>query len=106
VAPVTTWRFYDTIYTERFLRTPAENPAGYDDNSPLQYAGKLEGAFLLVHGLYDDNVHFQNSAVFVDALVKANKPFETFFYPNKNHSLPGVRLHLYRKMTEFLEKNL
>jgi len=106
VAPVTSWRFYDTIYTERYLHTPQENAAGYDDNSPLTYADRLEGRFLLVHGLYDDNVHFQNSARFVNALVKAGKQFDTFFYPNKNHSLPGVRLHLYRKMTEFLMQNL
>ncbi len=106
VAPVTSWRFYDTIYTERYLHTPAENAAGYDDNSPINYADRLEGSFLLVHGLYDDNVHFQNSALFVNALVKAGKHFETFFYPNKNHALPGVRLHLYRRITRFLGENL
>ena len=108
VAPVTNWRFYDTIYTERFLRTPQENAKGYDENSPVTYAKNLKGNFLLVHGTGDDNVHFQNSVSLEDALIKANKQFQSFYYPNKNHGIYGgnTRLHLYTMMTNFLEKNL
>ncbi len=108
VAPVTNWRFYDTIYTERFLRTPQENATGYDENSPVTYAKNLKGNFLLVHGTGDDNVHFQNSVSLEDALIKANKQFQSFYYPNKNHGIYGgnTRLHLYTMMTNFLEKNL
>lgn len=108
VAPVTNWRYYDTIYTERFLRTPQENPQGYDDNSPVTHAAKLKGNLLLVHGTGDDNVHFQNAVALEDALIKANKQFQTFYYPNKNHGISGgnTRLHLYTMMTNFLEKNL
>ena len=108
VAPVTNWRFYDTIYTERFLRTPQENATGYDENSPVTYAKNLKGNFLLVHGTGDDNVHFQNSISLEDALIKANKQFQSFYYPNKNHGIYGgnTRLHLYTMMTGFLEKNL
>jgi dipeptidyl-peptidase 4 len=108
VAPVTNWRFYDTIYTERFLRTPQENATGYDENSPVTYAKNLKGNFLLVHGTGDDNVHFQNSISLEDALIKANKQFQSFYYPNKNHGIYGgnTRLHLFTMMTGFLEKNL
>jgi dipeptidyl-peptidase 4 len=108
VAPVTNWRFYDTIYTERFLRTPQENASGYDENSPVTYAKNLKGNFLLVHGTGDDNVHFQNSISLEDALIKANKQFQSFYYPNKNHGIYGgnTRLHLFTMMTGFLEKNL
>ncbi len=106
VAPVINWRWYDSIYTERYLQTPQENPSGYDDNSPVNFAKLLKGKFLLVHGTADDNVHFQNSMEFVKALTKEKKQFETFFYPNKNHGLPGVRLHLYTMLTDFIEKNL
>lgn len=108
VAPVTNWRFYDSIYTERFLRTPQENATGYDENSPVTYAKNLKGNFLLVHGTGDDNVHFQNSIALEDALIKANKQFQSFYYPNKNHGIYGgnTRLHLYTMMTGFLEKNL
>lgn len=106
VAPVTNWRYYDTIYTERYLLTPQENAAGYDDNSPVNFAKMLKGKFLLVHGIADDNVHVQNSMDFVTALVKEKKQFETFFYPDKNHGLPGARLHLYNKMTDFILENL
>jgi dipeptidyl-peptidase 4 len=108
VAPVTNWRFYDTIYTERFLRTPQENATGYDENSPVTYAKNLKGNFLLVHGTGDDNVHFQNSVSLEDALIKANKQFQSFYYPNKNHGIYGgnTRLHLFTMMTGFLEKNL
>ena len=108
VAPVTNWRYYDNIYTERFMRTPQENPDGYDDNSPINHVSKLKGKYLLIHGTADDNVHFQNSMELVDKLVKANKQFETFFYPNKNHGIHGgvTRLNLYTKMTDFVLKNL
>jgi dipeptidyl-peptidase-4 len=108
VAPVTNWRYYDTVYTERYLRTPQENPGGYDDNSPVQYADKLKGKFLLVHGTGDDNVHFQNSVAFADALIKANKDFQALYYPNRNHSIGGgnTRLHLYRQLTNFIQQNL
>ncbi|TAE45521.1 MAG: S9 family peptidase, partial [Bacteroidetes bacterium] len=108
VAPVTNWRFYDTIYTERFLKTPQLNPKGYDDNSPINFAKDLQGSFLLVHGTGDDNVHFQNSMEMVTALVGANKEFDSFFYPNKNHGIYGgyTRFHLYRKMTNFVLENL
>lgn len=108
VAPVTNWRYYDSIYTERFMRTPQENPEGYDDNSPINHVEKLEGAYLLVHGSADDNVHYQNTMEMVDALVKANKQFDLFIYPNKNHSIYGgpTRLHLYNKMTDFILENL
>ena len=108
VAPVTNWRYYDTVYTERYLKTPQENPGGYDDNSPVQFAQNLKGKFLLVHGTGDDNVHFQNSIAFVDALIKANKDYQTLYYPNRNHGIAGgnTRLHLYRQMTNFVLQNL
>ena len=108
VAPVTTWRYYDSIYTERYLQTPQENAKGYDDNSPINFAKGLKGNFLLVHGSTDDNVHMQNSMDFVTALVKANKQFDLFIYPNKNHGISGgnTRLHLYTKMTNYLMENL
>jgi len=105
VAPVTNWRYYDTIYTERYLQTPQMNASGYDDNSPINFTKLLKGEFLLVHGTTDDNVHMQNSMEFVTSLVKENKQFESFYYPNKAHGISGVRLHLYTKMTNFfLEK--
>ena len=108
VAPVTNWRFYDTIYTERFMRTPQENPTGYDDNSPLNYAHLLKGKYLLIHGSGDDNVHVQNTMRMVEALVQANKQFEWMIYPDKNHGIYGgnTSLHLYSKMTTFIENNL
>lgn len=108
VAPVTSWRFYDTIYTERFLRTPQENPAGYDENSPFNYPELLKGKYLLVHGSADDNVHVQNSMRMAEALIQANKPFEWAIYPDKNHGIYGgnTRLHLYNKMTAFIKDNL
>ncbi|MUH36771.1 S9 family peptidase [Zobellia amurskyensis] len=108
VAPVTTWRFYDTIYTERFLRTPEENPAGYDENSPLNYPEMLKGDYLLVHGSGDDNVHVQNSMRMIEALVQANKQFDWAIYPDKNHGIYGgnTRVHLFNKMTNFLQENL
>jgi dipeptidyl-peptidase-4 len=108
VAPVSNWRYYDTIYTERYLRTPQENAKGYDDNSPVNFADRLKGNYLIVHGMADDNVHLQNAAEMVTALVDANKDFEMLFYPNKNHGIYGgyTRLHLYRYMTDFLNRKL
>ena len=108
VAPVTNWRYYDNIYTERFMRTPQENPKGYDDNSPTTYASKLKGKLLLVHGSTDDNVHLQNTMEFADALIKANKQFEMQVYPNKNHGIYGgnTRFHLFTRLTDYLLKNL
>ena len=108
VAPVTNWRFYDTIYTERYLRTPQENPEGYDENSPVNFAGQLQGKFLLVHGTGDDNVHFQNSVVFSEALIQANKAFEQAYYPNKAHGISGgnTTMHLYSRLTDFITNNL
>jgi len=109
VAPVTSWRFYDSVYTERFLRTPQENPAGYDDNSPINYADKLQGSFLLVHGSGDDNVHVQNTMRLTNALIEANKPFDQAIYPDRTHGIyrgKNTRLHLYIKMTKFINENL
>ena len=106
VAPVINWRYYDSIYTERYLSLPAENPKGYDDNSPIFFADKLKGKYLLIHGLADDNVHFQNSAEMVKALVKSKKQFDTFYYPDQNHSISQSRWHLYEMMTEYFKKNL
>ncbi|QAA81539.1 S9 family peptidase [Aequorivita sp. H23M31] len=108
VAPVTSWRFYDSIYTERYMQTPQENPSGYDENSPLSHVKNLEGAFLLVHGSADDNVHVQNTMRLVEALVQENKQFDWRIYPDKNHGIYGgnTRLHLYTLMTDFIKKNL
>ncbi|MDA3823993.1 MAG: S9 family peptidase [Bacteroidales bacterium] len=108
VAPVTNWRYYDTVYTERFMRTPQENPEGYDDNSPINFTDQLQGKLLLVHGTADDNVHFQNSIDFVSALVESNAQFEMQFYPNKNHGIYGgnTTYHLYTRMTDFIFNNL
>ncbi len=108
VAPVTNWRFYDSIYTERYQGLPQDNAAGYDDNSPVSHVNKLKGNLLLVHGTGDDNVHFQNAVALQEALIKANKQFESFYYPNRNHGISGgvTRLHLYKMMTEFLERKL
>jgi len=108
VAPVTNWRFYDSVYTERFMRTPQENPKGYDDNSPINHVDKMKGAYLLVHGTADDNVHFQNTVEMTEALIEANKQFDFYMYPDRNHGIYGknARLHLYTKMTDFIKKNL
>ncbi|MFL5753073.1 MAG: S9 family peptidase, partial [Bacteroidia bacterium] len=94
VAPVTNWRYYDNIYTERFLRTPQENPSGYDDNSPINFVKGIKGKFLLVHGTADDNVHLQNSMEMTNSLVKYNIPFEIMMYPNKNHGIFGGNTRL------------
>jgi dipeptidyl-peptidase-4 len=108
VAPVSSWRFYDTIYTERYMQTPQENPTGYDENSPISHVDKLEGDFLLVHGSADDNVHVQNTTRLVEALIQADKDFEWAIYPDKNHGIYGgnTRLHLYKKMTKFIQETL
>jgi dipeptidyl-peptidase-4 len=109
VAPVTSWRFYDTVYTERYMQTPQENASGYDDNSPINYANKLKGNYLLVHGTGDDNVHVQNSRRMINALVAANKPFDIAMYPDRAHGIrkgKNTRLHLYHKMTNFIARHL
>ncbi|GHB29957.1 S9 family peptidase [Mongoliitalea lutea] len=108
VAPVTTWRYYDTIYTERYLQTPQLNAAGYDDNSPITHVNKLKGNYLLIHGTGDDNVHYQNAVDLVDALIKADKQFETMYYPNRNHGISGgnTTWHLYSLMTDFIKRKL
>jgi dipeptidyl-peptidase-4 len=108
VAPVTNWRYYDNIYTERFMRKPQDNAKGYDDNSPINFADKLKGKYLVIHGTGDDNVHVQNTMDMITALVNANKQFEMFLYPNKNHGIYGgkTRLNLYTRMTDFILKNL
>ena len=108
VAPVTNWKWYDTIYTERYMRTDGENPAGYAENSPVNFADLLKGKYLLVHGNSDDNVHFQHSAEMANALISANKQFDTYFYPNRNHGIYGdnARIHLYTKMHNFVLENL
>ncbi len=108
VAPVTNWRYYDNIYTERYMRTPQENPTGYDDNAPEKMAGNLKGKLLLVHGTADDNVHFQNAVMLSNALINAGKEFDSEYYPDKAHGISGgnTRLHLYNRMTDFILKNL
>ena len=108
VAPVTNWKWYDTIYTERYMQTGEENPEGYQQNSPVYFADQLKGNYLLVHGMGDDNVHFQNTAEMANALIAANKQFDTYFYPNRNHGIYGgtTRLHLFTKMTNFLTEKL
>jgi dipeptidyl-peptidase-4 len=108
VAPVTNWRYYDNIYTERYMQTPQENPDGYDMNSPINHTEKIKGKYLLIHGMADDNVHFQNTAEMIMSLTENNIPFDLMVYPNKNHGIYGgnTRLHLYRKMTDFILNNL
>lgn len=108
VAPVTNWRFYDNVYTERYMRLPQENPKGYDDNAPEKMADRLKGKLLLMHGTGDDNVHFQNAAVFTNALIKANKQFDNGYYPDRAHGISGgnATMHLYTKMTNFILDNL
>jgi dipeptidyl-peptidase-4 len=108
VAPVTNWRYYDNIYTERFMRTPKENEDGYDKNSPINFVDQMKGKFLLIHGVTDDNVHFQNSMSLINALVKADKQFDFFAYPNKNHGIYGgnTRNHLFKMMLDYVEENL
>ncbi len=108
IAPPTCWRFYDTVYTERFMRTPKENPQGYDQVCPIARAAKLHGALLLCHGLADDNVHYQNTAEYVEALVQADKDFSQLVYTNRNHSIYGgnIRNHLFRQCVNFFNDHL
>ncbi len=108
VAPVTNWRYYDNIYTERFMRTPQENPDGYDLNSPTTYAKDLKGKYLLIHGTADDNVHFQNAMELVKALNEAGVEYDQFFFPNKNHFIMGgnTRTYLYNKLAKYILENL
>jgi dipeptidyl-peptidase-4 len=108
VAPVTNWRFYDSIYTERYMQTPQENASGYDTNSPINHVDKLKGKFLLIHGSGDDNVHVQNSMQMMEALIQSNKQFDSQIYPDKNHGIYGgkTRIQLYNKMTNFIKENL
>ena len=109
VAPVTNWRYYDNIYTERFMRTPQENPDGYDQNSPINHVEKIKGDFLLIHGTADDNVHIQNSIDLISALTRNNIQFEMQFYPNSNHGIytgKNTTIHLYKRMTNFIYETL
>lgn len=108
VAPVINWKWYDTIYTERYMRTPQENEAGYENNSPINFAGQIKGKYLLIHGMADDNVHFQNAAEMSNAMISKNIEFDEAYYPNKNHGIYGglTRAHLYNKMTKFILENL
>jgi dipeptidyl-peptidase-4 len=108
VAPVINWRYYDSVYTERFMGLPKDNAKGYDDNSPINHVKELRGKYLLIHGTADDNVHFQNSIEMITALVRLNKPFDMAIYPDKNHSIVGgyTRMHLFTKMTDFILTNL
>ncbi|MDQ6470360.1 S9 family peptidase [Flavobacterium sp. LHD-80] len=108
VAPVTNWRFYDSVYTERYMQTPQENPTGYDQNSPINHVEKLKGKFLLIHGSGDDNVHVQNSMQMMEALIQANKQFDSQIYPDKDHGIIGgkTRIQLYNKMSNFIKENL
>ncbi len=108
VAPVTNWKYYDSIYTERYMQTPQENNDGYENNSPINHVKKLNAPYLLVHGSADDNVHYQNTMEMIEALVQADKQFDLFIYPNKNHGIYGgnTRYHLYTKMTNFILENL
>ncbi len=108
VAPVTNWRFYDSIYTERYMTTPQENASGYDDNSPINHVNKLKGKYLLIHGSGDDNVHVQNTMQMMESLIQANKQFDSQIYPDNNHGIYGgnTRIQLYNKMTNFIKENL
>jgi dipeptidyl-peptidase-4 len=108
VAPVTNWRFYDNIYTERFMRTPQENAAGYDDNSPINFAKNVKGKYFLIHGSGDDNVHYQNSMEMITALTNANVQFDLFIYPNKDHGIYGgnTRNHLFNMLFNYTLENL
>lgn len=108
VAPVTDWRYYDTIYTERFMRTPAENPAGYAESSVLEHAHKLQGRLLLIHGSADDNVHVQNSMDLSNRLIEAGIAYDMAIYPDQDHSIRagGANLHIYRRMAQYLHDHL
>jgi dipeptidyl-peptidase-4 len=108
VAPVTNWRFYDNIYTERFMRTPQENPSGYDDNSPINFTKNITGKYFLIHGSGDDNVHYQNTMEMIQALTDSNIQFDLFIYPNKDHGIYGgnTRNHLFQMLFDYTLENL
>lgn len=108
VAAVTSWRLYDSVYTERFMRQPQENPKGYSAFSPIDLVNDLEGRLFLIHGSADDNVHYQNMLEYSNALIGAGKQFDMFVYPNRKHSIVsgGARMHLYNMMSEYIFKNL
>jgi dipeptidyl-peptidase-4 len=108
VAPVTNWRFYDNIYTERYMQKPQDNAAGYDDNSPINHVIRIKGNYLIIHGTADDNVHFQNAVELIDAMIRANKKFDSEIYPNRNHGIGGgiTRYHLFERISKFLIENL
>ena len=108
VAPVTNWRYYDNIYTERYMRTPQVNADGYDNNSPINHVAKIKGKYLIIHGTADDNVHFQNAAEMIKTMNDQNIPYDAEIYPNTNHGIGGgkTRWHLFNKITDFLLLNL
>ena len=108
VAPVTHWKYYDTIYTERFMRTPQTNPEGYEAGSPINYVDQITGDYLLIHGTGDDNVHYQNAVILVEELIKHDVQFETMYYPNRNHGIYGgnTRRHLWKLMSNFILEKL
>lgn len=109
LAPVTSWRYYDSVYTERYMQTPQENQGGYDDNSPINFAHLLKGDLLIIHGTGDDNVHVQNSMQLANALIAANKDFDFFVYPDRSHGISegkNTRVHLYRKMSKFIHESI
>ncbi|BDX38775.1 peptidase S9 [Tenuifilaceae bacterium CYCD] len=108
VAPVTNWRYYDSVYIERYMGLPQDNALGYDSNSPINHADKLKGKLLLVHGTADDNVHFQNSIELIEKLVQSGKQFDLMAYPDKNHGIRGgnTTMHLYTKLTNYVKENL
>lgn len=108
VAPVTNWKYYDNIYTERYMRTPEENKSGYENNSPINFVSQLKGNYFIIHGSTDDNVHYQNTMEMTNALIKSNKQFSQFIYPNRNHSIRGgnTRFHLYTMLLNYTLENL
>ena len=106
VAPVTSWRFYDTIYTEIYNGLPQDNPSGYDDNSPIHFADRLKGKLLIAHGTGDDDVHIQNTYEMITRLVEYDKPFELYVYPDRNHGMGPSRHHLMERCIEFVQRNL
>jgi dipeptidyl-peptidase-4 len=109
LAPVTSWRYYDSVYTERYMQTPQENPGGYEDSSPINFAQLLKGDLLIIHGTGDDNVHVQNSMQLANALIAADKDFDFFVYPDRSHGInegKNTRVHLYRKMSKFIHESL
>ena len=108
IAPVTAWKFYDTVYTERFMRTPQQNGVGYSSGSPIELVNQFEGKLLMIHGTSDDNVHVQNSIEYSRAMIKAGKHFDMFYFPDKDHSIYGgnTRHYLYEKVIDFFKSNL